>query len=317
VRKKFISTIFVAIFFCGFAVSFSAFSQIENEFNLVNNNSEIKDLAGVSSLMSAAAENDVEGVKFFTKAGSKTINKKNIGGGTALLIASRNGNLQIAKMLIETGADVNLSDNEGFTPLMRAAIAKSPELTMLLINNRANIFLTNINNESAMVHATASDCDACLAQILLSAKSSNQKASNDFLLKQLMISFSVAQNRQNDNTKNLLQKYLDEMSKSTSIAGEVTDNDNGFTEVKEDIDVAANKAQEFVNKDKGVKYVFGDSSQKINTDKSPIIKAKEDAPQSSAKESVSKFANEGNVAVRFKFVSGAAPLMPAKKAIYK
>ncbi len=268
----------------------AAFAQIENELNLTNNNAEIKDLAGVNSLMSAVANNDVEGVKFFTKAGSKTINEKNIGGGTALLIACRNGNLQIVQMLIKGGADVNITDNEGFSPLMRAAIAKNLQIVSLLINSHANIFLTNVNNETALVHATTSDCDTCLAQILLATKS-NQKIDSDFLLKQLMMSFSIAQNRQNDKTKTLLQKHLDGMPKEVPVIAIGIKRDN--------VDAAVTN-QEFTNKDKNVKYVFGSSAQKIEE---PVSKF--EAKQVSVQQNISQESDgDKKPAFKFKFITG-------------
>ena len=55
-------------------------------------------------------------------------------GVTALYVAAQNGHIDIAKILIEAGADVNIQDNDGETALSKAPwnghidIAKSSEV---------------------------------------------------------------------------------------------------------------------------------------------------------------------------------------------
>ena len=57
--------------------------------------------AAITSLMSAVVSNDIEGVKFFSKAGESIVNRKNIGGATALHIACRTQKFEIVKILIK------------------------------------------------------------------------------------------------------------------------------------------------------------------------------------------------------------------------
>jgi len=58
-------------------------------------------------------------VKMLIEAGAN-INVKDNGGDTALMRASVHGNEDIIKLLIEAGADVNAKDNDGSTSLMWA-----------------------------------------------------------------------------------------------------------------------------------------------------------------------------------------------------
>jgi ankyrin repeat protein len=49
------------------------------------------------------------------------------------------GNIEVAKLLIEHGANVNVRDKNGLTLLLLAWIYNHPEITELLIDNGAEI----------------------------------------------------------------------------------------------------------------------------------------------------------------------------------
>jgi len=46
--------------------------------------------------------------------------KSNKYGASPLMAASTNGHIPIVKLLLSKGADVNLAQNDGYTPLMAA-----------------------------------------------------------------------------------------------------------------------------------------------------------------------------------------------------
>ncbi len=77
------------------------------------------------------------------------INFVNEKGETALLIASSNGELKLAKSLIERGANVNVKDMEGKSPFTRAVLHGSRKTVKLLLDNGADIS-ERINNNSAL-----------------------------------------------------------------------------------------------------------------------------------------------------------------------
>jgi ankyrin repeat protein len=60
------------------------------------------------------------------------------GGLTALLLASRDGRLTAAKLLVEAGADVNLADPNGMTPLVMALTNGQIEVATLLLEHGAD-----------------------------------------------------------------------------------------------------------------------------------------------------------------------------------
>lgn len=65
--------------------------------------------------------------------------EKLIIGETALHMAARNNNLDIAKLLIENGADVNIQAVDGFTPLHNACKKQAVDVIELLLKNNADI----------------------------------------------------------------------------------------------------------------------------------------------------------------------------------
>lgn len=79
------------------------------------------------------------------------INLKNNNGYTALQLciertnyAERKNNNYICKLLIENGANINISNNNGNTPLMHSLSIENMEMVLLLLNNGANYSITNI-----------------------------------------------------------------------------------------------------------------------------------------------------------------------------
>ncbi len=183
---------------------------------------------GVTSLMSAVVDNDVDGVRFFLKS-SDSINQKNMGGATALHIASRTQNAEIARILLENGADVNLVDAEGWTPLMRASLSKSAEIVSLLLLKGAKIETLNNFKDSAIVHAAMSDCNECLDYMI--TKSDFVKIVDIKTVKsQISRSFAIARSHDNQLGQEILTSGLDAAIKFSANPSEDTVVINSYKE---------------------------------------------------------------------------------------
>ena len=217
-------------------------AQIKNIYN-----EDSDQIAGLNSLMSAVAANDISGVRFFSKAGGSLINQKNIGGATALHIAAREKNLEIAQMLIDNGADVNVADNEGWTPLMRAAMAGSSDVVELLLNKNSDATALNSVGESVIVHATLSNCNDCLD--LMFEKFNFIKAMDDSSLRlQLQDAFTIARNHENEEIQTTLEKYLDQVVKLANLVKpQLVTEDLG----EKDISIVEDNKLNLVTKNKG------------------------------------------------------------------
>ena len=99
---------------------------------------------------------DVATLTKMLKKDAKLVNYKQSNGFTPLIIASYNGQTEIAKILLEKGADINAQDKSGNTALMGLCFKGNLELIKLFLANKEskiNINLVNFNNASALIFA--------------------------------------------------------------------------------------------------------------------------------------------------------------------
>ncbi|CAH2351481.1 ankyrin repeat-containing protein [[Candida] railenensis] len=71
----------------------------------------------VSNIWIAAADNEIEVVKKHLESGDFGANSKDPNGYTPIHAAASYGNLDLLRLLISSGGDINIQDNEGDTPL--------------------------------------------------------------------------------------------------------------------------------------------------------------------------------------------------------
>jgi len=104
---------------------------------------------GPAVVMAASVES-YGALKELASASQTKLEATNAKGETALLIASRKGNIQAVKALLEGGAELN---PDGWTPLHMAAGNGHQDLVRVLINSQANLNATSENGTTAMMLA--------------------------------------------------------------------------------------------------------------------------------------------------------------------
>ncbi len=92
---------------------------------------------------------DLAAIKQHIKAGSDLNVKEPAVGSTPLISAAVFGKTEIARALIEAGAEVNLKNNEGSTPLHSAAFLCRLEIVEILLKNGADKDLLNSYGSTA------------------------------------------------------------------------------------------------------------------------------------------------------------------------
>uniref|UniRef100_A0A158Q7B9 Poly [ADP-ribose] polymerase n=1 Tax=Elaeophora elaphi TaxID=1147741 RepID=A0A158Q7B9_9BILA len=97
----------------------------------------------------AAGYNNLEVARFLLENGAE-VNLKDKGGLIPLHNASSFGHLEIAGLLIECGAEVNHPDKWGYTPLHEAAQKGRTQICSLLLNNGADVTLKNNEGFTAL-----------------------------------------------------------------------------------------------------------------------------------------------------------------------
>ena len=99
-----------------------------------------------------AKGNDV--IAILNKPGSTIVNTRDIGNGEgALHIVARRGDETYTRFLLQKGADPNLKDGRGNTPLILAVNGGFANLIPILTAARANVNLGNSAGETPLIRA--------------------------------------------------------------------------------------------------------------------------------------------------------------------
>lgn len=85
---------------------------------------------------------------------------------TALTYAARDGFTEIARLLVDHGADVNWVDGEGVTPLILASFKNHRELVQLLLDQGADVTVRDQWNQTALDYALRRGEADAIAQLL-------------------------------------------------------------------------------------------------------------------------------------------------------
>ena len=109
-------------------------------------------------------ENDIKSVENYINSGHD-LNIKNEYGYTALILASKNNKIEIAKLLLSASADINKQNNNGYTALIFAAYYNNVKIVKLLLNAGADINKQNIYGNTALIIASKNNRE--LIELLL------------------------------------------------------------------------------------------------------------------------------------------------------
>lgn len=132
--------------------SLSEIFLAENGFESVNEANELGEL----SLQLAVLNDDIEMVRLLIADGAE-IDARGRYGATPLSCASIRGHYDIAELLVDEGADVNFraeTDDLGETPLHQAAVKGYTDIVELLLDNGAEIDAPGIGGTTPLHMAT-------------------------------------------------------------------------------------------------------------------------------------------------------------------
>lgn len=97
----------------------------------------------------AVLKNDVKAIKEHIAAKSDLNVKESMGGSTPLISAALFGRTEIAKLLINAGANLNIQNNDGSTALTTSAFFCRTDIVKMLLANKANKTLKNNYGQTA------------------------------------------------------------------------------------------------------------------------------------------------------------------------
>ena len=94
---------------------------------------------------------NIEIVKLLLNAGAD-IDKQDNHGDTALIYAAIKNNIEIVKLLLNSGADIDKQNNNGDTALIYAAYRNNLEIVEILLDYGADEFILDYENKSFYDH---------------------------------------------------------------------------------------------------------------------------------------------------------------------
>lgn len=110
--------------------------------------------ATAGPLHKAAKSGDMAEVKKLVAEGKNVNEKKPFSKKTPLMYAVENNRLDIAKLLLTKGAEVNDADTLGDTALLKAAENTNVDILKILLKNGADVNATNSNGDTPLLNAT-------------------------------------------------------------------------------------------------------------------------------------------------------------------
>ena len=128
------------------------------------------------AFLSAVKEGDAnKAIELASEPGSRVANYKGYDGTTPLLIVTRKRELDWVGFLLRKGADPNVGDPKGETPLMVAAGIGFEEAAAAMLGSGAKVDLTNRQGETALSRAVQQK-QARMVELLLKAGANPDKA---------------------------------------------------------------------------------------------------------------------------------------------
>ncbi|KAG7272830.1 hypothetical protein CRUP_025810 [Coryphaenoides rupestris] len=123
--------------------------------SLVRSGEEDRDLVLPLDLHTACSIGLYDVVAECIKQREVNLDRKNIGGWTALMYASYIGHDNIANLLLEAGVDVNATTPKGLTTLMLAASCGNESIAYFLLQHGAELERKDMRGWTALLHSTS------------------------------------------------------------------------------------------------------------------------------------------------------------------
>lgn len=122
------------------------------------------------NFLKAVRDRDVQKAKaLIDKPGSTLVNSRDITSGeTALMISIKRRDAPWLAFLLQNGADPNMKDNEGNTPLIVSSMSAFSDGVRLMLAGKAQVDATNGRGETALIKSVQMK-DAASVQLLLNA----------------------------------------------------------------------------------------------------------------------------------------------------
>ena len=139
-----------------------------------SNKRKYEEMDNDTALIDASKNGDIEIVVMLLDAGAD-VNAKDKWGITALIKASKNGHTEIVSKLLDAGADVNAKSNNGYTALYEASNNEHTEIVAMLLRMKGIIVDAKNNGDTALIRASYKGHTKIVAMLLEKGADVNAK----------------------------------------------------------------------------------------------------------------------------------------------
>jgi ankyrin repeat protein len=179
--------------------------------NLVSKGADVNAQDQISPLMAAADSGQVSTVALLLKKGARVNDRAALNGMTALHFAARKGFLEVVELLLKSGADFEITDSDGFTPLWSAAFMNQEKSLDLLLKKGASINHLDKNGNNIIAPAAVNGSNNVIK--LLVTRGVDPRHKNKF---QRTALFDAIENNKPDTVRLLLSYKVDINGQTTS-----------------------------------------------------------------------------------------------------
>jgi len=134
-------TAIIKIYFVAMLATLATCKDKSTTTQQASSSTEIE--APAVDIHTAVVSGNIEALKQHLAAGTNINEKDPFGGSSPLISASLFGKTDMAKILIDAGADLNFQNNDGSTALHTSAFFCRPEIVQLLLDKGANKTIKN------------------------------------------------------------------------------------------------------------------------------------------------------------------------------
>jgi ankyrin repeat protein len=121
----------------------------------------------VPALHVAASNDNVEAAHILISHGAKIDMRDTVNNDTALIYGIRDGKFSVAELLLEAGADPNLTDRRGFAPVHIAVARNDAKLVQCLLDHGAAINVrTHSDGRTPLIIAAAAGFEQMVEMLL-------------------------------------------------------------------------------------------------------------------------------------------------------
>lgn len=124
--------------------------------------------AGSKSIFDVARSGSLTEASALVQQNPKVVNEINDAGYSPLILACYRGNTEVAKFLINNGADLNYNNSMG-TALMAAVVKSNDEIVNLLLGKNVDVNQKDSNGTNALIYAVQFK-NTLLVKLLLEKK---------------------------------------------------------------------------------------------------------------------------------------------------